>query len=438
MKKVNKIVTAAILSLGMSVIPAMSGCIAFTAGGKDGKDGQDVSIYEIYEATNTEREKEGLEKLTFLDFVKEYLNYTSDEAEQFTSLQTCINRSLLSSVAIFSTYTVKGVSQSYAGSGVILDVDKEKGDMTVVTNAHVVYEVTAAGDHYCDDVALYLYGNELFGSKKIEAKIAGVSKSYDIAVLKVSGSSVVKSSGAIAAKWAEEEELYLGGSVYAIGNPRGEKLSATQGVISYDSEWITIDLENTSLTMDDYEYRVLRTDAAINGGNSGGGLFNTKGELVGIVNAKTVQDEIDNMGYALPASTSKRIVKNILYNYNGTETHGIYRALLGITSQVVERDAYYDNNLNVVRVVETMEISKVNFGSMAYGKLKEGDILKHIKVESSSGYVREDMDALRQYNVSDAMLSVRSGDKVTVTVEREGKTIDVVINYGSSGFEYYA
>ncbi len=428
MKRIYKVFAAAALSAAMACTVIFGGCTVSL--GSDGKDGQDVSIYEIYEATNAARAEEGLPNLTFLDFITEYLNSTSEELEQATSLQTSINRSLLSAVSILTTFDVTSnrpyPQETYAGSGVIVDIDKEAGDMYVVTNAHVVYLSYGDGDRYCNDINLYLYGSEYSTgdteATAISASIAGVSLTYDIAVLKVEGSDLVKNSEAVAAEWSTAEAVYAGETVYAVGNPEGSLLSVTTGIISRDSEYITLDMYDTAYNEDDdFTYRVLRTDAAINGGNSGGGLFDINGNLVGIVNAKSVDEAIDNMGYALPASTVRRVVENMIdrYEQTGQETHGVYRAMMGIDIQLTDSSAYLNNETNLVEISETVTIATVS-GGLASGNLKVGDVITNIKVTDANDNLKEDVDITRFYSVGDVMLAAREGDTVTVTVRRSG------------------
>jgi S1-C subfamily serine protease len=449
MTKFKKILSVIAVTATLSLTAVFGGCMKDGADGSDGTNGlngQDVSIYEIYEATNSARQEEGLSTLTFNEFVKEYLSYSGDEVTQMTSLETAINRSLLSGVSIVASFNVttstynkwthipqsSTETQQFAGSGVIIDVDRESGDMTVVTNCHVVYYSEADGDGFCDDIKLYLYGSEYLDDAAITAQIVGTSKTFDLAVLKVSGSDIVKNSYATAAEWVDDEEVYLGQTVYAIGNPAGEKMSVTQGIISKDSENISIDLSDSTSNSETYSYRVLRTDTAINGGNSGGGLFNSDGKIVGIINAKTISDQIDNMNYALPASTSRRVVQNILNNYSGTETHGINRAMIGITSTAKSVTARYNTTTNLTELIEDVEIASIESNSKFASSLVVGDKLKSIKITSSDGNVKEEMTVQRMHNLPDAMLSVLAGDTVTLVIQRDGTEYTFTETYSAT------
>ncbi len=178
-----------------------------------------------------------------------------------------------------------------SGAGVVLQVDKTKGDAYIITNYHVVYY----GNSIVSQIYVYIYGQE-YNEFKIPATYVGGSSSYDIAVLKISGSDIIKNSNVVPAK-VDIGQMYAGETVVAVGNPDGGGISATKGIVSVDSEQINLTLaDNTAGTM-----TVMRIDAAVNGGNSGGGLYDKNGNLVGIVNAKIQDEEIENMAFAIPS-----------------------------------------------------------------------------------------------------------------------------------------
>lgn len=423
------------LTLGLSA--TLCGCSMFS--GRDGVDGKDLNIYEIYEAAKAETNNPDL---TFAEFLKEYFSYTPAEI----SLQTAINRSLLSSVSVQSQFEEREYGSwkdaAYSGSGVIIDIDKEKGDMTVVTNCHVVYSSKAylpldrAHDGYSDEVYLWLYGSEsnyenTYKSNAIPATLVAASKTYDVAVLKVSGSDTVKRSQAKAASWSAAEEVYLGETVYAIGNSNSQKISVNVGYISKDLETIQVDLGDAQ----PYEYNVLRTSAAINSGNSGGGLFNIGCEIVGLVNAKGKTDAT-GFGYALTAASTKRVVESMLDNYaaTGAEAHYVNRFRHGI---VVEVSDMYSTGLNgdgFAEIYEQVSVVRTDFNTPFSGKVNGGDVLKHIKITRGATVI-EDMDISREHNFHDVMLSVRAGDTVEITVLHDGSEKTASATVGSGNFE---
>ena len=205
-------------------------------------------------------------------------------------------KALLSAVTVtcrFEKLTTAGIKEGYStGSGVIFKLDKANGDAYVITNHHVVYDETSnTKNRISPDINLFLYGQE-YADYKIPATYVGGSMQYDLAVLKVSASQVLMKSNAIAAEFADSDSVSVLDLAIAIGNPEGETLSATVGYVNVDSEEIdnpAIEKTQNSSGNTLNTLRVMRIDAAVNHGNSGGGLFNEKGQLIGIVNAKIVR-----------------------------------------------------------------------------------------------------------------------------------------------------
>ncbi len=169
-----------------------------------------------------------------------------------------------------------------AGSGVILT-----SDGYIVTNNHVVsgatqYTVrTRNGDSY-------------------NAVLVGTDSQTDLAVLKI------EATGLTTAELGDSDQLAIGETAVAIGNPLGELGgTVTDGIISALAREVTIDGQTMTL---------LQTNAAINPGNSGGGLFNSAGELIGIVNAKSTGIDVEGLGFAIPINTAKPIIEDLITN----------------------------------------------------------------------------------------------------------------------------
>lgn len=442
--KAIKVLATAVAAVAIAAISIFGGC----ARGADGRDGQDVSIYEIYEATNAARVEEGLETLSFLEFISEYLSYDGTEAEQLVSMQTAINRSLLSAVSVSASFRVQatppyaGSEQATSlGSGVILEIDKEEGDMYVVTNCHVVYDDSALDSVISSNVEVYLYGQES-SDYAIPATVIGASLTYDIAVLKVTGSDIVSRSDAMAASWTKSESVNVGQTVYAVGNAGGIGLSATTGIVSVDSEYIELSMGSSS--DDSYRYRTIRTSVPIYSGNSGGGLYNAGGELIGIINSKTwafysggEAEYADNVSNALPASVVRRVAESMIDRYEddgAAHTDGINRVTLGITVQAASSRALLDNETNLVNIVETVEVTAITSGTPAYGVLKTGDVITAASIVGSDGSVKESIPVTRIFNVSDLAIAVRYGDSVVYTIERDGEEMEVTITIPSTAF----
>ncbi|MCD7728736.1 MAG: S1C family serine protease [Clostridia bacterium] len=462
--------------------------------GKDGEDGKDLDIYDVYNAVNEARTAEGLETLTFLEFIEEYFDYVSDQAVVSADSTAIMNYSLLSGVAIYTQYpstTTYGYFNNsettydvYVGSGVIIDVDKTAGDAYIITNAHVVYDSGyTSNSGICEEIYLYLYGSDTLGTDftvtsagvtnysgidKQYVQVVGVSLSYDLAVLKVTGSDVLKHSDAVAAKFCDDSSIYVGEDVYAVGNPSNEGLSVSQGIISRDSETIEVDVDENGT----YEsFRVFRMTAAINGGNSGGAVYNSSGEIIGIANATSLTSDnlVQGMCYALPANNARRIAQSMIdtYESNGVACYYLSKATIGINTSVVSgsSSAEYDATLGRTVITEEVTVAAVQEGTLAQGVLKAGDTLISYAIGKMSGetpaaaqterysgftipensnYITDsrycDTTAItRSYMLTEAMISVRDGDTVEVVIERDGNVYYMYFTFsGTTNFTQYS
>ena len=183
------------------------------------------------------------------------------------------------------------------GSGVIYRLDEEEGDAFIITNYHVVFDSSSnSPDGISEDISVYLYGSETEDGA-IAATYVGGSLYYDIAVLRVEDSEMLKGSSACDVSVADSDDVSVGDTAIAVGNAQGLGISSTSGIVSVDSEYITMTAADDKTKV---SFRVMRVDTAINSGNSGGGLYDSEGRLIGIVNAKIVYDGVENIGYAIP------------------------------------------------------------------------------------------------------------------------------------------
>lgn len=435
------------------------------ADGFDGDDGSDLNINDVYEAA-----KEAGYTGTFLEFLKEYLSVDSVEKNDTETIAKNV-ASVMSVCCAFTTtttyrqqlafggFTTKTIVEASgsAGSGVVIELDKEKGNALVVTNYHVLYSAGVDTENDISDcIYLYPYGaRNLFssggaydaatgkyllsdinedgtidkndqgdmGGDGIKATFVGGAMDYDVALLKIENSDYLKGESAITkVKIGNSDEVTVGETVYAIGNANGQGISVTTGVISVESE--TIGMTSLENPMQTVNYRVLRTDAAINHGNSGGALFNANGELVGITNAKNVEEETDNMGYALPITQVEYLIENIQDN-DGV----VKRAMLGVTCAQTASSASLSDSGKLV-ITEEVTIASVSSGAAADGKLKVGDVLKSITVGDTTRTIT------RSYFINDMLLTVRKGDTITLKVFREqsGEETDVTITFDKDAY----
>ncbi len=404
--------------------------------GANGKDAESISIDDAYEAAK----KNGFTG-SYLEFLKEYLDVRVNEDNDTET----IAENMMSVVSIYCAFTTRQGSDWWnlstelscsAGSGVIIDLNKEAGNALIVTNYHVVYNSKSSSTtHISDSIYLYTYGAlNMFstetgtdvGGDGLKATYVGGAMDYDIAILKVEGSEFLRNSEVRAAKLGDSENVQIGEKVYAIGNPDGAGLAVTNGIVSVESEFIS--MSATDATDGDtrtVSYRVIRTDAAINHGNSGGGLFNAKGELIGITNAKNASDDVDNMGYALPITQVKYLCENL------TDNGGVVkRAMLGINVTIVSSNAVMEDGK--LKIYEEFSVASESIAKTAisYNKLNFGDIIKSVTIIPAGEKSGQTNTLHRRYQLNDLLLTVRLGDTVILTVLRDGseQTIELVFD----------
>ena len=334
---------------------------------------------------------------------------------------TAQRNALLSSVEVVATIEIEtgdsyypGISntepRTMAGSGVIYKLDKTTGDAYIITNYHVVYHNKGVGEKISNDIKVYLYGL-VADSYAIEAEYVGGSFNYDIAVLKVTDSELLRDTPVTAATLGDSELLRMLDPVIAIGNAEGEGFSATRGGVSVPSEYLTMKGPDK---LTDITIRVIRVDAPINEGNSGGGLFNAEGSLVGIVNAKKIGEKIDNIAYAIPINLAVAVAENIVY-HSTSESSGLCKYLLGVTITEGDLSIDVDNSGEVVRTAR-VTVSDVTATSPVRSSVKAGDCILEISINGQATAVT----AL--HHVTETMLDARPGDTVTLLIERGNST----------------
>lgn len=389
--------------------------------GENGKDAPALTFEDLYETA-----KQNGYKGSLLDFCLDVGvdvhedNNTATLAKNLTAVIS-LNCAFEKNV---SSGWFGGVKSEYygssAGSGVIIDLNKEAGSAYIVTNYHVVYDSNCnTKNKIANDIYMYTYdarnyfdsstGTDTFGDP-VKVTFVGGAMDYDIALLKVEGSEFLKKSIATEATLGNSDEVNVGEKVYAIGNPEGAGIAVTSGAISVESEYITMTSTDNSRYV---EYRVMRTDAAINGGNSGGALYNANGELIGIVNAKSVGEELDNMGYALPITQVKNICKNLWDNEGAVK-----RAMLGVMVSTEKTKVSFDKDGHLLTTETFVVAEEAKVNSSAYGKLKVGDVFRTIQVNDG-----EVVTLTRQYQLNDMLLTVRKGDTVKLGMYRSDNNV---------------
>ena len=302
---------------------------------------------------------------------------------------------LPSIVGITVEYTVNSpyygfsISQngSAAGSGVIISQDGY-----ILTNNHVVntsattsfYQVSKA-----NKITVKLYNSE----ESIEAKLVGTDEKTDLAVIKIDKENLP------AATLGDSDSLKIGEFAMAIGNPLGMESTVTAGIVS---------ALNRTVTVDNVTYHVLQTDAAINSGNSGGALVNSKGEVVGINTLKLSAGE--GIGFAIPINSTKDISSQLISEGK------VKRPFIGISGR--EIDSETAKKYNLVEGIYILSIDE--FSAAEKAEMKKADIITEF-----DGKQVKTMDELNEIKNSHAI-----GDTVKVKVYRNGETIELDLILG--------
>ena len=344
-------------------------------------------------------------------------NATTDESDKLTNASTSsfattfskaqiIELTAPSVVGIDTYYTASGnygfsfgngssdnssqQVQSGSGSGIILT-----SDGYIVTCKHVVDSAETIKVILNDDT-------------EYDAKLIGSDTRSDLAVLKI------EATGLSPATLGDSDMLTVGEDVIAIGNPLGElRGTATSGIISALSREVTV--ENTTMSL-------IQTDAAISPGNSGGGLFNASGSLVGIVNAKASSSNSEGLGFAIPVSSVKTIISNLI-------DHGyvLGRAYLGVYTQDVTLSSdtnggnggffggFFSSGTTCVQIAQIVSGSAAEKAG-----LKTGDLI--LKVD--------DTEISSNTALASIISGYNSGDTATLTIQRDGKQQTVTVTFG--------
>lgn len=273
--------------------------------------------------------------------------------------------------------------QSGAGSGVIISQDGY-----ILTCAHVVSGATS--------VKVQLNGSDA----SYDATVVGQDSTSDIAVLKIDA------TGLTPAVIGDSDALAVGEVAVAVGNPLGTlSNTVTDGIVSALNRQVTV--QNNDMTL-------IQTDASISPGNSGGGLFNANGELIGIVNAKSSYSEAEGIGFAIPINTAMEIGQQLI------ENGSVARPALGVKIMDVT-DAQTAQQLGVSTMgVYVVEVTKGS-GADAAG-VQAGD-----RVLAVDDTAVSDSSALKNYLKDKGI-----GDTVNLQVERDGKVLTLAVTLGSS------
>ena len=256
----------------------------------------------------------------------------------------------------------------------------------ILTNHHVIEQ--------SDEVRVVFTNN-----KTEEVKVVGSDELSDVAVLSIDKDKIIS-----IAELGSSEELKVGDTAFAVGAPLDSSTYAwtvTRGVISG---------KNRTVATSSGVMEVLQTDTAINSGNSGGPLCNSNGQVIGITNMKLAASAIEGMGFAIPIETA---ISNAETLIEGKE---IARPYIGVSISEA-RKSYYSNETYVI--VNSVEKN----GAADEAGIKAGDIIKKVEDKEITTIVYFQYE-LYKHNI---------GDKVKITIERDGNEKTLVLTLGTKG-----
>lgn len=268
-------------------------------------------------------------------------------------------------------YTTKG-----AGSGVIVS-----NDGYIVTNNHVI--------EGAKKITVTLKNDNDF-----EATVVGQDSKEDVALLKINATDLTP------VVFGDSSKLKVGQTAIAIGNPLGQLGgTVTDGIIS------ALDRD---ISMEGITRKLLQTNAAVNPGNSGGGLFDNNGNLIGLVVAKTSGSGVEGLGFAIPANTVKQVIEELSeYGYVKGRVD-LQMSLVDVTSPTAAL-MYHVSQTGVY-------VSKVESGSNAEtAGFRSGDLIKSINSKEVS----------TTSAINSILSEISAGNTVQVVVQRNGQNVDL-------------
>ena len=373
--------------------------------GQNGKDGKDAKIVDTYQLYQTAKDNNEITdpNYSYLDFLKDYFS-SSPEYSYSTA-----SKNLMSVVSVYSYIDEGSAVHSTNGSGVVFSIDENSA--YVITNYHVsYYRSTKMYGHY----KLYLRDS----NEPIIATYVGGSRTYDIAVLKVDNAKLLIDCNAQPIIF-RDEPVYLGETCYSIGDTNGSGVSLTPGVISIENEIIKMTSGGIRSA-----YREIRHDSFVGHGNSGGGLFDKDGFLIGITNGGI---DGTQMNYAIPNYVVKPLVENIIYNY---EKDGSTRAKIIKTGLDKDKmgelvsgyNLYAENSLTIfdsetqsIIIKEIVKISKIDDNSL----ISKNNILQIGDEIISIEYNGKLYENIKTYTLKTLLLSSKSGDVIKINATRD-------------------
>ena len=325
---------------------------------------------------------------TSTDTTSTAINTTQISLENYSETGIAVAKKILPSIVgikveypVNSIFLTQQTTASAEGSGIILSEDGY-----ILTNNHVVNSGSSSTTYSLGEasrVIVYLYNDET----EYEAKVVGTDTETDLAVIKI------EKTGLTAAELGDSDRVLVGEYSMAAGNPLGMQSTVTVGAISAVNREVT-DSDGKTFTL-------IQTDAAINSGNSGGALVNSKGQVIGINTLKVSATGVEGMGFAIPINSAKPIYEQLI-QYNKVK-----RPYIGISGRDLDSKTASRNNL----VEGIYVVSVEEYSAAEEAGIKAGDVI--VKADG------QEVKTMTELNTVKNKHSI--GDEMTITINRKGQ-----------------
>ena len=298
-------------------------------------------------------------------------------------------------VAISVEYSVSSIfnrtqrTSSAKGSGIIISEDGY-----ILTNNHVINSASSSNNSFyeiskANKVTVKLYNDDT----EYKGEIIGTDSQTDLAVIKIDKTDLT------AAELGDSSSVQVGEFTMAIGSPLGLDNSVTAGIVSAVNREVSDE--------DGNKYVAIQTDAAINSGNSGGALVNSKGQVIGVNTLKLSGTGVEGVGFAIPINSTKNIYEQLI------QYSKVKRPYIGITGYDLDEETAKQNNLVIGIYVKSVD----DFSAAEKAGIKIGDVI----IEAEGKKITK-MDELNEIKTEKQI-----GDTIKLKVSRDGKEKSVTV-----------
>lgn len=381
--KDKKSTSKAAIAVACAATIVLSGCFGFGGAMLANSMNSENAAQNTVNAVNTSSNVQNSPVVIYKN-VEDVATSTGNVGDNLTYSQVAamVKDSVVEIVTEFNNQSIwyQYVTQG-AGSGVIISTDGY-----IITNAHVITD--ESNSTVADNITV-----RLTDSTEHNASVIAYDSDADIAIIKI------EAEGLVPAQCGDSDKLTVGEELVVVGNPLGELGgSVTNGIVSATER----EIQMGGVTM-----HLIQTNAAVNPGNSGGGMFNMKGQLVGIINAKSTGTGIEGLGFAIPINTALEVSEQLLqYGYVRGKT------MIGVSFQDVSSNNYY-YYYNIKAGVYVAELTEGYNDDV----LKVGD--RVIAVNGEEVTSSQDIKAV--------VTSSSVGDKIKFQLYRDNKLMEVEV-----------